>query len=385
MRPFRPRTTGHRGVLPPLLLGLALCLGAGVTQGGAATPTRTESPALKVAYTSQRVMNAVAVSDDGRVFVSFPYWGGGDTPGPTVAELSPDGTAHPYPDAKWNNWATSHDNDHAFVRVNAIRFGPDGKLWVVDSGEANVGGAPNPPTGAKAKLVVIDITTGQVVRTISLAAASTPHTYIDDLRFHGTTLFLTDAGDPGLVVVDMKTGRQRRVLEHARSTTDERPMYAEGQLLISNGRPARVHADQLEVSPDGTRLYFQPSSGPMWVVPTAALEDAHLSPAALEKQVRLFHDTPTTGGTAIDGDGNLYVSDTNLLRVLRITPTGQVSTLVADRRLVWADAMWIAHDGALWIPAVQLNRTATFERDGRSHLELPVTIYRMDLHLRPVR
>ncbi|PYD74898.1 SMP-30/gluconolactonase/LRE family protein [Novacetimonas pomaceti] len=375
--PFRFPPFGGRALLPALA-GASLFI-SGLATAGAATPP------LQTAYTSQRVMNAVSVSDDGRVFVSFPYWGGGDTPGPTVAELDHDGSPRPYPDEKWNDWARTHDSDHAFVRVNAIRFGPDGRLWVVDSGEANVGGSPNPPEGAKAKLVVINIATGQVERTISLAAASTPHTYIDDLRFHGSTLFLTDAGDPGLVVVDMKTGQQRRVLEHARSTTDERPMYAEGHLLISNGRPARVHADQLEVSPDGTKLYFQPSSGPMWVAPTAALEDASLSPDALEKQVSFFYDTPTTGGTAIDGDGNLYVSDTNRLRILRITPAGQATTLVADRRLVWADAMWIAHDGSLWIPAVQLNRTATFERDGKSHLHLPVAIYRMDLHLRPVR
>jgi sugar lactone lactonase YvrE len=340
---------------------------------------------LERAYTSDSIMNAVAVSDDGRVFVSFPYWGGGAKPGPSVSELAKDGTPRAYPDAAWNNWNTSKDSAHAFVRVNAIRFGPDGNLWVVDSGEANVGGKPNGPDGAKAKLIVIDVKQNKVITVIPLDASSTPHTYVDDLRFHGSTLFLTDAGDPGLIVVDTKTGTQRRVLTHVKSTTDERPMYAEGKKMMSNGHEVRIHADQLETSPDGTKLYYQASSGPMYVVPTAALEDASLSADQLNKQVRFFYDTPTTGGTVIDGDGNLYVSDVNRLRILRITPEGTATTLISDKRLVWADAMWIDSTGRLWIPAVQLNRTASFQNDGVSRVSRPVALYTMDLHLKPAR
>lgn len=361
-----------------MAVGMAMVLGA---TGAPATG----APALRTAFTSDRVLNAVTVSDGGRVFVSFPYWGGGDRPGPSVTELRPDGTPHAYPDEAWNNWLSSHDDAHAFVRVNAIRIGPDGRLWIVDSGEANVGGQENSPTGAKPKLVVIDLGTNGVVKTIPLDRGVTSRSYVDDLRFHDHMLYLTDAGDPALIVVDQKTGTIRRVLSHAPSTTDERPMLAEGRVLTTGGKPARIHADQLETSPDGKRLYFQASSGPLYVVPTAALDDAGLSETELEKRVRPFCDTPTTGGTAIDGDGNLYVSDVDKLRILKITPQGRAHVLVADPRLVWADAMWIDNRGTLWIPAVQLDRTATFQPDGKSRVHLPVAIYTMDLHLKPSR
>ncbi|NHO31832.1 L-dopachrome tautomerase-related protein [Acetobacter fallax] len=341
------------------------------------------SSALHVAVTSQRVMNAVTVSDDKRLFVSFPYWGGGSEPGPTVAELDAKGVPHAWPDESWNNRGHEHDLLHNFVRVNAIRIGPDGYLWVVDSGDANVGGKPNPPDGAPAKLVAFDLSSGKPVHTIVLKQGTTPHSYVDDLRFHGDTLILTDAGDPGLILVNLKTGQQRRVLQHAKSTTDERPMYAEGKLLISNGKPARVHADQLEVSPDGSVLYFQPSSGPMWKISTADLENPTLNDEDLSRRVSLFYDTPTTGGTVIDGQGNLYVSDVNKLRLLKITPQGRASVLIADKRLVWADAMWIDSTGKLWIPAVQLNRTASFQADGVSRVQRPVAIYTLDLGLEP--
>ncbi|GEN63045.1 L-dopachrome tautomerase-related protein [Acetobacter oeni] len=359
-----------------------IVLGAlGIVSSGQAAPL--PSSALHVAVTSQRVMNAVTVSDDGRLFVSFPYWGGGSEPGPAVAELDAKGAPHAWPDAAWNDRAHAQDIMRCFVRVNAIRTGPDGYLWVVDSGDANVGGKPNPPDGVPAKLVAFDLTSGRPVHTIVLKQGTTPYSYVDDLRFHGDTLILTDAGDPGLILVDMKTGRQRRVLQHATSTTDERPMYAEGRLLISNGKPARIHADQLEVSPDGSLLYFQPSSGPMYKVSTADLENPALSEDELSRRVVVFYNTPTTGGTVIDGRGNLYVSDVNKLRLLKITPQGKASVLIADQRLVWADAMWIDSTGKLWIPAVQLNRTASFQADGVSRVRKPVTIYTLDLGLEP--
>lgn len=350
----------------------------------AARAQSVSAPVLRTVYSSNRIMNAVTTTDTGHVFMSFPYWGGGGQ-GPTVGELLPNGTMQPFPDAAWNNWAQSHDALHSFVRVNAIRIGPDGLLWVVDSGEANVGGKPNPAHGAPPKLVAFDPVTGHPVHLIVLRQGTTQYSYVDDLRFHNNTLILTDAGDPALILIDLRNGTQRRVLSHRPCVTDERPMRAEGHILMTGNREARVHADQLEVSPDGKILYFQPSSGPMWKVAMADLENTSLTDAQLNARVKLFYDTPTTGGTAIDGDGNLYVSDVDRLRILKITSDGKATVFIADPRLVWADAMWITASGSLWIPAIQLNRTATFQRDGISRVKLPVNIYAIDAHLKPSR
>ncbi|EHH69561.1 hypothetical protein GMO_08690 [Gluconobacter morbifer G707] len=344
----------------------------------------SSAPVLRTVYSSNRIMNAVTTTDKGRVFMSFPYWGGGGN-GPTMGELLPDGSMRPFPDAGWNDWEQSHDALHSFVRVNAIRIGPDGLLWVVDSGEANVGGKPGPPNGAPAKLVAFDPVTRRPVHLIVLRQGTTRYSYVDDLRFHDNTLILTDAGDPALILVNLHNGRQRRILSHRQCVTDERPMRAEGQILMTGNREARIHADQLEVSPDGQILYFQPSSGPMWKVATADLENTSLTDAQLSAHVKFFYDTPTTGGTAIDGNGNLYVSDVDRLRILKITPEGKATTFIADPRLVWADAMWITASGSLWIPAIQLNRTATFQSDGISRVKLPVNIYAIDAHLKPPR
>ncbi|MEK8105980.1 hypothetical protein NKG94_14000 [Micromonospora sp. M12] len=65
----------------------------------------------------------------GRVFLSYPS---ADGPGVQVVEALPDGRREPYPDATWNQ--VDQPPDGSFVHVNGLRAGPDGRLWIVDSG-----------------------------------------------------------------------------------------------------------------------------------------------------------------------------------------------------------------------------------------------------------
>ena len=142
------------------------------------------------------------------------------------------------------------DGHDRFVGVNAIRVGPDGALWVVDRGSPGIG-KPAVPGGVK--LVKIDVAANRVERVFDLAAVSRPWSFIDDVRFNGANAYLTDAGAPGLVVLDLASGRGRRVLEGHPSTVAQSPLVAEGKpLRTEKGEPVNIHADQLEVSPDRT-------------------------------------------------------------------------------------------------------------------------------------
>ena len=59
----------------------------------------------------------------------------------------------------------------------------------------------------------------------------------------------------------------------------------------------------------------------------------------LGRDVQPFALTPSTGGTAIDAQGNIYVSDTQRQSILRVSANGTMETLVQDPRLLWVDAM----------------------------------------------
>jgi sugar lactone lactonase YvrE len=342
----------------------------------AVLPHREDSRLVPV-LAGDRIWTGVTTTADGRMFVSFPS---ADRPGLQVAEVMPGGRFVPYPDERWNQARDDYDPAGAFVRVNALRVGPDGQLWIVDAGAPGIGA---PAISGGARLIVIDLATDQVARSYDLGPAQRETSYIDDVRFNRQIAYVTDAGAPGLIVLDLSTGQVRRVLNNHPSTTDRRAMHADGQVLRGpDGSGLRVHADQLEVSPDGQYLYFQPASGPLARIETRWLDDPSMPNDILAERVETWVDTPTTGGTAIDAGGTIYLSDVEQRQIRTITPDGQIDTLLADPRLVWGDAMWIDSSGDLWIPAAQLNRTPGLA-GGAQSVEYPVWIYKLRIYAAP--
>lgn len=360
-----------------LLSALAACIGLSNPSIHARTPPGTTGAAagtLKAAISlPDAITNGVAISPGGRTFMVIQKQKGQDAL-PQIAEYI-HGRLKPYPDASWNAWHPSANASHAFVHANSIRFGPDGTLWVVDFGTPDMG-KPTVPHGPK--LVGIDIQSGQVVKIVYLDPQTNPHSLVDDVRFNGDHAYLTDAGWPGLIVVRLPDSSIYRVLQQP-STTAQKPLYAEGhELQGRDGRPVHFNADQLEVSPNGGTLYFQPCSGPMYAIPTQFVDDMNMPDDEREKHVKLFLDNGTAGGTAIDAKGNIYVSDTQHDAVLKVTPAGRITTLIQDPRLVWVDAMWITPDGRLWMPAAQIDRTPNFN-NGKTTVQYPMTVFTVSI------
>ncbi|MEU7974836.1 L-dopachrome tautomerase-related protein [Micromonospora sp. NPDC049089] len=310
----------------------------------------------------------------GRVFLSYPS---ADRPGVQVVEALPDGRRVPYPDVAWNR--ADQPPGGAFVHVNGLRAGPDGRLWIVDSGSPRIGGAQVP---GGARLIVVDPDDDRVERVYHLDEAVHPGSYVDDVRFNGRVAYLSDAGAAGLIVLDLDSGRSRRVLDGHPSTAGG-PVVADGRVLRDpDGAEVRLHVDQLEVSPDGRWLYYQPASGGMSRIATRWLDDPSVSPDELARAVGRWCDTPSTGGTAIDATGTIYLSDLERRRVLVLAPDRSVRTLVADPRLAWVDAMWLDADARLWMPAAQLHLTAGLN-GGVAAVDYPAQIYRMPVEIGP--
>ncbi|GJE54518.1 MULTISPECIES: SMP-30/gluconolactonase/LRE family protein [Methylobacterium] len=364
-----------RAILPAVLLSLTLTQ-PGHAQEDTANAAAQLTPALRSA---DLIFNGVTRSKDGRIF--SPFQRQEKSKGIELGEWK-NGKPVAYPNEAWNAWKPGEDAAKAFVGVNAIRIGPDGDLWVVDKGAAGFGEAPLP---GGAKLVQIDLATNTVRRVYPLEAGSREKSFVDDFRFNGRKVYLTDAGQPGLIVLDLDSGETRRVLDGHVSTIAQRPLTGENKVLLDpKGKPIAVHADQIEVSPDGKTFYYQPCTGPLYRIETQWLDDAAATDAERAKHVAIHAATVATGGTAIDAAGNIYASDTDNLRILKIAPDGETTTLVQDPRLVWVDAMWIDDDGGLWIPAAQMNRTKGFN-GGTTAVRFPTTIFRMEIGAKPLR
>lgn len=347
----------------------------------AAVVAQPAAPALSVAAEStQMIWNAVAV-DRGRIFVAGPRWTG--SKGPALALLDAQGQPRPYPDASWNDWHPGADTASAFVNVNAIHLDGRGNLWVVDTGSPDFGGDPLP---GGAKLVKIDLATDRIARIYPLGPEiARSGSYVDDIRFKGETGYLTDAGEPGLIVFNAVTGEARRVLDGDPSTTApaDRPIVLDGTVLKGpDGSPLRVNSDPLELSPDGTWLHYGPLTGPWSRIETRWLDDPNLSPAELAAKVEPWADLPPVGGTAMARNGDLYFTDLADDSLKRRAPDGTVTTIVTDQRLHWVDAPFIDESGSMWLPVPQMDRVALFNA-GTSKTRWPVQLFRVDLGLEP--
>ena len=91
-------------------------------------PEPAGEPIELVAELPGVLLNGVAVSPTGRIFISLPRWAGVPTPG--VIELLPDGSYRPFPGGDWNAWAPGRPAHAAFVSIHSINADRDGNLWV---------------------------------------------------------------------------------------------------------------------------------------------------------------------------------------------------------------------------------------------------------------
>lgn len=234
-----------------------------------------QDPRVKTALTLQTPVNGISTTPSGRLFLLYARVDGSS--GPTVVEHFDNGTNSPYPNLEWNSYDSNKDPATHLVRINSQRIGPDAKLWLVDVGSPAFGEPVVLPQGPK--LVVVDIATNEVSRVYPMGNVTLASSLLDDIRFNPAAgkAYLTDAGVPALIVLDLATGEARRFLENDVSTTGAMPVSAEGNLLNSLGGGYQyIYADQLEVSPDAKWLYYQPSNGGMYRIETCYLNNVSM-------------------------------------------------------------------------------------------------------------
>jgi hypothetical protein len=151
------------------------------------------------------------------------------------------------------------------------------------------------------KLVTINVTTNEVTRTYPMGNVTLAQSLLDDIRFNPESgkAYLTDAGVPALIVLDLASGEARRVLENDVSTRGNMPVSAEGRLLRgADGGFQYIYADQLEVSPDAMWLYYQSCDGGMYRIETKYLDQAFynsLMASILPQYPEPYAPTPSTG------------------------------------------------------------------------------------------
>ncbi|MEW1683625.1 L-dopachrome tautomerase-related protein [Streptomyces sp. NPDC093594] len=335
-----------------------------------------------VAEFSDLMPTGVTVTDEGRLFVSFPRWGD-DVPF-TAAEVV-NGQAVAYPSAEINAWAPEGDPD-SLVSVQSVITDPAGHVWLLDTGSHSF--APWVENGPK--LVEVDPADDQVVRIVRLdAEALNSTTYLNDVRFDfsrgtGGYAYVTDSQPEGaLIVVDLGTGRSWSRLRGNATTraTDGFRAIVQGKVRENYA----VGADGIAISADGSLLYYCPLAGRrLYSVPTSALIDRSLGDEQVAATVVDLGDKGCSDGLESDTAGNVYATAYEHSAVLRRTPGGTWSTLLHAPALLWPDTLALAADGFLYVSVNQLPRTPLFNDDVDDRIP-PYQIIRVQVDARPIR
>lgn len=342
---------------------------------------------------SESMPRGVAVSPDGRVFVCFPHH---DKDGPYCLAEIKDGTAVPYPNAQINT-ANVADVANHFVSIMAARVDVYNRLWVLDSGRQRRTAVPG-----GARLMAIDLATGQVVKTIGfqpdvLLPASVLKDFRIDLQVgkEGVGIIADSApqGKNGIIVVDLATGKAKRRLNGHYSVTPE-PDY----VVFAQGEMVRLRFDAdsrvdftagiagLALSGDGKYLFYSPMAGlQVFRVPIAKLCDFALPDVALDKYVEMVgRKIGSSDGIESDTAGGLYITDVEDNMIWHRRPDGVMEKLVRDELLLWPDRLCLSNDGYLYIVASQFNRGPWFHF-GQDMRVKPFNLLRIKVDAKPVR
>jgi sugar lactone lactonase YvrE len=325
---------------------------SGQTKATQAKASRTAGVLEEVAV-SDRLWTGVAVSQGGRIFVSFPRWSE-DVP-ISVGELAPDGAIRPYPDQGWNTWAPPEDPAHHFVCVQSIYVDANDALWVLDPASAYMRGV----VAGGAKIVKIDLRKNSVAQVIAFDEAAAPReSYLNDVRIDTdhSTAYITDSGLGALVVVDLATGAARRVLTESGTTKAENVVLkVGGKEWRVGGEVPRINADGLALDPSGGYLYYQAlSARSLYRIEARYLRDPSLGERDLEAKVESLGTTGAADGIEFGPDGYLYLTGIEESAIKVFASLGQSDVVVKDQRLSWPDSF--ARAGAyMYVTTAQLH------------------------------
>ncbi|MCB1428368.1 MAG: hypothetical protein KDJ66_04470 [Nitratireductor sp.] len=328
----------------------------------------------------QSVGNITFTPDNRVIFSHHPFF----SPDVRVAELNADRKSFtPFPNLEWNT--PRKGTDRFLDSVLGLRGDENGVIWLMDMGQRE---------GLTPKIVGWNTGENRLERIYYIPApASRPESQHNDFvvdHKHGVFVIADEGIGPGgdgttaaLVVVDMKTGATRRLLQgHVSTLPEEVSIVVAGKALtVPDGKggqvPIRVGADGIAADKDFEWLYYGPLSGSaIYRVRFSDLLDETLPETELGNRVERYADKPNNGGLSIDEAGNLYLTEVESNDVGIIPADTRIYRRYAEAPdLSWPDGVSYSTDGYMYVSAAQIPKAALFN-DGNGLNAPPYLIYR---------
>ena len=328
------------------------------------------------ATTNQAVGNITFTNNGDLVYSHHPFF----SPENRVMLMdSKTKKSKPFPNKAWNTPRETDDN--YLSNILGVRNDENGIIWMLDMAQRN---------NITPKIVGWNTKTNELERIYYLPKSSVPkesqpNDMVVDTK-HGFFIIADEGiGNGGggsqaaFIIVDMKTGKTRRILEGTRTTLPENtPTVINGKHLAVNGNDLLVGNDGITADKNFEYIYYGPLNGTkIYRVKTLDLINEDLSETELDNKIETYSEKPNNGGMSIDKDGNIYLTalETNSVAVV-LAKDKSVKTMIQDKNMVWPDGVSYNHvDGYMYVSAAQVNKGAVFN-DGKDMSTTPFYIFR---------
>ncbi|MBT9098877.1 hypothetical protein KFZ76_14295 [Methylovulum psychrotolerans] len=297
----------------------------------------------------------VTVTDNGRIIMSLHQF---YQPKFTVVEYK-DNTIVPFP----NREMVDADSKAAMKLDSVLGIrSADGIVWMLDNGMRS---------RVTPKLVGWDIKADKLHQVIMLPSPIAPKdAFVNDFTVdtrHNIIVISDPAGgtNAGLIVVNLKTGKVRRVLEGDSSVIPENVDLIIDKVPIqikdNSGKLNRPHIGVNPITEDLNNewVYFGPMHGlSLYRIKADDLANEYMDDNILASHVERYSDKPISDGISIDKDNNIYLGELAENAIGVITTDRKYRRLSQCPRLSWVDSFSFGPNGDLFAVVNRLHQSA---------------------------
>ena len=187
---------------------------------------------------------------------------------------------------------------------------------------------------------------------------------------------------PNVIVVNLKNGNARRLLDGHPSTQPEKgfKLVVDGRELIDQQKqaPPQIASDGIALDAKNGYLYYHAlTAHKLYRIKTSFLTDEQLSKKDLESKVENVGQTPAPDGMLEASDGSIYLTDLEHNAVVHWNPaTKSIEQVIADKRLLWPDTLSWGPNDELYVTTSQIENMPRFN-DGKSTRTEPYRLWKI--------
>lgn len=297
----------------------------------------------------------VTATDDGRIIMSLHQF---YQPKYTVVEYK-DNKLVPFP-----NKELADVNSKAALKLDSVLGirAANGIVWMLDNGMRSE---------ITPKLVGWDIKADKLHQVINLPSPVAPNdAFVNDFAVDArhNHIFISDpagGANAGLIVVNLNSGKARRVLEGHSSVIPENVDLIIDKVAIQvkdkSGKLTRPHIGVNPITEDLNNewVYFGPMHGhSLYRIKANDLANETLDDKGLASRVERYSDKPISDGITIDKDNNIYLGELAENAIGVISSDRKYRKLAQCTRLSWVDSLSFGPNGKLYAVVNRLHQSS---------------------------